>query len=213
MKKFLLGMFFFAFIQGVEAFEEKFKAYQDQFPQGDLEQISYIKSLLDKMYDFDQTLRKDFIKNWSILEKQEILRKMDTFHTLKMKEILQRYGWITISKFGAEYDRKAWLLVQHADHDPFFQAGVLFLLGNLIPRKETDQKNYAYLYDRVALKFPSLGFRQRYGTQVLSKTKGEIILQPCEGTFEEVDHRRKEIGLEPLREYLKQVKEMVENSF
>ncbi|NDD59187.1 MAG: hypothetical protein EBZ47_08075 [Chlamydiae bacterium] len=73
---------------------------------------------------------------------------------------------IVISKFGSEYDKKAWLIIQHADDDPFFQAGVLFLLERLANKGETDPKNYAYLYDRVAAKFHQIGLLQKYGTQV-----------------------------------------------
>ncbi len=129
-------------------------------------QTTYVKRVIDYMYEFDQELRNLFIKHQSDERFGRLLKKLDAFHTARMKEILEIHGWIVISKFGVEYDKKAWLIIQHADDDPFFQAGVLFLLEKLTNKGETDPKNYAYLYDRVAAKFYQIGLLQKYGTQV-----------------------------------------------
>ena len=53
-----------------------------------------------------------------------------------------------------------------------------------------------------------IGFLQKYGTQVDILKNGDIELQPYEGTIEDVTHRRNAVGLEPLDEYLKKVKDM-----
>lgn len=68
------------------------------------------------------------------------------------------------------------------------------------------EKNYAYLYDSVALHF---GIKQKFGTQatVLSQ-RGRIELRPYEGTLLEIDIRRKAMGLEPVNKYLKTLEEV-----
>jgi hypothetical protein len=45
----------------------------------------------------------------------------------------------------------AWLLVQHADHDPAFQRVCLELLGGAVRAGEADVRHHAYLTDRVLL--------------------------------------------------------------
>jgi hypothetical protein len=191
----------------IKNIEKKLEQHQKQLPKGDIKQITYIKRVIDYMYEFDQELRNLFIKHQSDEQLRKLLKNLDVFHTAHMKEILKVHGWIVISKFGSEYDRKAWLIIQHADEDPFFQAGVLFLLEKLANRGETDRKNYAYLYDRVAPKFNQIGLLQKYGTQV-NLTKDIIKLQPHEGDIKDIDKNRKEFGLEPLADYLKQIKEI-----
>lgn len=207
----LLGLLFqlpYAFASNANALEQSLVKHKVNTPKGDLKRVSYIKQLIEYMYEFDQKVRQDLIKDRNNHKLQVLQKEMDAFHTTKMKEILKEYGWITISKFGSEYDQKAWLLVQHADDDQFFQAGVLFILSTLLNKGETNKKNYAYLYDRVAGKFHQIGMLQKYGTQVSIKDNGGVKLEPFEGRLEDVDSRRKEIGLEPLSEYLKMIREI-----
>lgn len=190
----------------IKIIEQKLEQHQNQLPKGDIKQITYVKTTIDYMYDFDQEIRNLFIKHQSDEQLGRLLKKLDEFHAARMKEILKVHGWIMISKFGSEYDKKAWLIIQHADGDPFFQAGVLFLLERLANKGETDPKNYAYLYDRVAAKFHQIGLLQKYGTQV-DLTKDTVKLQPYEGNIEDIDKLREAVGLEPLADYLKKIKE------
>jgi hypothetical protein len=127
---------------------------------------------------------------------------MDKEITGLVKKIIEIHGWTVLSKFGKQTDQQMWLLVQHADHDPLFQAAIAFLLEQLVPLNETDNKNFAYLYDRVAVKFQRLGLKQRYGTQVDSS----LELFPFEGTEQELDQRRAQVDLEPISEYLKRLR-------
>ncbi|WP_156313631.1 DUF6624 domain-containing protein [Erythrobacter sp. SG61-1L] len=120
----------------------------------------------------------------------------DAANMLWLKARLREHGWYTISKYGSSADLAAWILVQHADRDPAFQAEVLEMLEPLLIEKETQQKNYAYLYDRVAVN----GNRpQRYGTQgrcISSKWEPREVEAP-----EELDARRAAVELEPEADY------------
>lgn len=181
---------------------------QQNFLQGDLLDKEYVKKILAEMDTIDQKVREEVIEEFGpdLISHPEVLQlmsSMDDFHTVKMKEILQQYGWITISQFGEIADDQAWLLVQHSG-DLFFQEGCLFVLGNLVDQGETSKKNYAYLYDRVAIQSPVLG-KQRYGTQ-FNLINNKFMLFPYEGTMEELNQRRAEMGLNNEDEYLKDAK-------
>src|SRR3989338_6041030 len=109
---------------------------------------------------------------------------VDTTHTARMKEIVAEIGWPTISKVGKTASDKAWLLIQHADHDVAFQMQCLELM-KAAPATEVDPTNIAFLEDRVRV---NQGKEQIYGTQF---------------TEVDVDARRAEVGMEPLSEYAK----------
>lgn len=191
--------------------EKKLLAHRENMPKGNLQQIAYVKQLIDYMYNFDQEVRLSLLDSSSNLSDRDafqVLHKIDGFHLSKIKEILKEHGWITISKFGPEYDHKAWLLIQHADQDPFFQAGVLFILSQLLHRGETDKKNYAYLFDRVSVKFNKLGLSQKYGTQAIIKENGHVEVQQPHESFTNIDKNRADIGLENLDTYITVLKKL-----
>ncbi|MDP1723193.1 MAG: hypothetical protein Q8L85_00635 [Alphaproteobacteria bacterium] len=191
----------------INILKEQIKQEHDNFPIGDLNDVEFVKKIINQMFLKDQEIRQYFIKYSNDSEFRDLVINLDRFNTLKMKEILSVHGWVSISKFGANADDQAWLLVQHADHDPFFQAGCLFILGTLIDKAETVKKNYAFLYDRVALKFPSLGLKQKYGTQVkIENNKFELL--PHEGSIETLNIERGKMGLNSIEEYMEVIKKL-----
>ena len=180
---------------------------QKQFPKGDYKDLDYVKKIINLMYLLDQKVRSKLVSNFleNNIDNARLIATMDQFHTAQMKKILQEHGWVTISKFGKEADQQAWLLVQHADHDPLFQAGCAFILEKLIKFGETNQQNYAYLYDRAMLQFQNLKLKQKYGTQA-TIASDQIILFPYDGNISELNKRRKSIGLDTIEKYLDQLK-------
>ncbi|MGD9591833.1 MAG: DUF6624 domain-containing protein [Candidatus Berkiella sp.] len=190
----------------VDFIQNEIKAEKTLLQNQNVKDIADVKKIISDMYQTDQKIRNFAIKEKLNSTAMLQIKKMDQFHTDKMKEILLEHKWITISKFGEETANNAWLLIQHADHDPFFQAGCLYVMSNL-DAKEYNLKNYAYLYDRVALKFQEIGMKQKFGTQVQLEN-GEITLLPYEGTINEVEQRRKEVNLESLDEYFLMIKKL-----
>src|SRR5579871_187575 len=79
------------------------------------------------------------------------LSRIDREDTAQMRQIVDQFGWPTISKFGAKTAGDAWLLVQHADLDHPFQRRCLALMKPLLTKKEVSGQNYAYLFDRVSV--------------------------------------------------------------
>lgn len=151
------------------------------------------------MYEKDQEARMKALENEGILDEPD--DELDLRNTERIKDIIKQIGWPTISKVGESVSNMAWLLVQHADHDIQFQKDCLRIIKQL-PTSEVSQKNIAYLEDRVAVneKQPQI-----YGTQFYEHD-GIFEPRPIKDP-ERVDDRRDEMGMEPLEEYAKFMKE------
>lgn len=75
---------------------------------------------------------------------------MDHANAAWLKADLRAHGWYKISIYGADADRAAWAMVQHARHDLAFQEEALAMLEPLWQSGETRGENYALLYDQTA---------------------------------------------------------------
>jgi hypothetical protein len=126
-----------------------------------------------------------------------LMCETDAANTAWMKREIDSAGWFVISKYGEQADGAAFLIVQHADRDPAFQAEVLALLADLRDKGETRPSSYAYLYDRVAVaqKRP-----QRYATQGGCTAPGVWTPRAYEHPSE-IDKVRASVGLMTLAEY------------
>ncbi|KAK0351541.1 hypothetical protein LTR94_024562, partial [Friedmanniomyces endolithicus] len=76
--------------------------------------------------------------------------------TRTAKDQLYRHGFTGADQ--ARASNAAWLMAQHADRDPQFQA----MMEPLVKSGEVSLANYAYLFDRIAV---GADRPQRYGTQ------------------------------------------------
>jgi hypothetical protein len=94
----------------------------------------------------------------------EHARAVDATNTAHIKAIVQAHGWPGRTLVGDDGAQAAWLLVQHADHDPAFQRACLELLAGAVQANEAGARHHAYLTDRVLL---AEGSQQLYGTQFL----------------------------------------------
>lgn len=133
----------------------------------------------------------------------------DRTHTARLKEIVATHGWPQRSLVGEDGCRAAFLIVQHADHDPGFQAECLPRLEALAEEGEVSRVEVAYLTDRVRVK---QGRAQVYGTQyrVATDASGNVLagadgrleyLLPIVEDVEHLDERRLAAGLRPWAEY------------
>ena len=111
-----------------------------------------------------------------------------------LRGVIHEYSWPGRSLVGEDGAHAAWLLAQHADHDPAFQRECLDLLQVAAGQEDASKSNLAYLTDRVLLKERG---KQIYGTQ-FNGTEPQPIEDP-----ENVDELRAAAGLVPLEEYRK----------
>ena len=127
------------------------------------------------------------------------MQRTDTENTQRLGKIVERHGWPTFTLVGKDGAMAAWILVQHADLSPKFQRTCLDLMVK-VPRDEISQRDIALLTDRVLL---AEGKKQVYGTQ-FTLANGKCKPRPLEDEAN-VDKRRKEVGLPPLSEYIKEI--------
>jgi hypothetical protein len=130
------------------------------------------------------------------------MQEIDEKNTAWLKGVVEKHGWPGESLVGTDGAHRAWLLVQHADRDRDFQEQCLKKMEAL-PAGEVDRRDIAYLTDRVLV---GQGKKQKYGTQAQFKD-GKAVPLPIEDESG-VDKRRKEAGLEPLAQYLKQMEKV-----
>jgi hypothetical protein len=145
-------------------------------------------TVINQLAEEDQQARGSI--NWDL--------DLDMQHAEKLKEIVKQIGWPTISKVGAQASFNAWLIVQHADHDPTFQKQCLNLIKQL-PANEVNQVLIPYLEDRIRV---NTNQRQLYGTQIQVDQNGTIEPYSIED-FENLDIRRAKFNLGPFAEYIK----------
>jgi len=156
-----------------------------------------------------KNLRKELLK---LKEKDQKLarrniwdKKTENFNKMaikRMKEIVKRYGWPTISMVGKDGAEAAWLLVQHADRDVKFQKNCLELMRKASRKGEAELKYLAYLTDRVRVNSKKL---QLYGTQFYHNKKGRFTFRPIENR-KHLEKRRRKMGLGSFSKYMKGMK-------
>ncbi|MDL5367748.1 hypothetical protein QSH18_19240 [Xanthomonas sp. NCPPB 2654] len=135
--------------------------------------------------------------DWS-LAGVEKMAAIDAAHLPQIKRIVAEHdGLPSAAQVGGDGVAAAWLLVQHADRDPAFQAEVLSKLAPQVERGEIAARNMAMLTDRVLV---AQGKPQRYGTQLVAK-QGRWEPKPIEDP-QQVDARRASVGDMPLSDYL-----------
>jgi hypothetical protein len=153
---------------------------------------------IQSMYTEDQAMRERAHANDGIVAEGDD-ETLDKRNTERMKGIVEKIGWPTVSKVGSEASRMSWLLVQHADHDVEFQNKCLALM-RFESESEVLKIDVAYLEDRVRV---NEGRPQLYGTQFYGQ--GDSYgPRPIEDP-EHVDQRRKELGLDSLEDYKKRL--------
>lgn len=157
---------------------------------------SLIKILLE-MSKKDQKLRHLAEKTNEWVRVQ----RTDKNHMNKLKSIINKNGWPTISSVGARASSCAWLIAQHSDQDLPFQKKCLKLMRAEFATdpRSVDKKNIAYLTDRVLI---NSGRKQLFGTQFKRLKDGTLKLSPL-ADKKYVDKRRGEFGMESLKIYLR----------
>jgi hypothetical protein len=153
----------------------------------------------------DQTARKawfDSTKSHTVENLKHFIQ-IDLSNTRRMKQIISQFGWPGQSMVGERGCEAAWLLIQHADHDPPFQKQCFILLERAVENNDAPASLLAYLTDRIRV---HEGKPQVYGTQLHANLKPFPIEDETH-----VDERRMKAGLQPLADYLSQIQTTLVN--
>lgn len=157
----------------------------------------YIKNAFIAMSMRDAAIRKNFANSRGDrrLPAKLHMRFVDSYNTVRAKKLIAKYGWCEIVRHSGD---NLWRVVQHSDHDVRFQ---LRALRALVKHAHDDIKPWhiAFLKDRVLFNRQK---PQIFGSQLIKNKDTGIweayrIKQP-----NEVDFRRRVVGLPPLEEYL-----------
>jgi hypothetical protein len=203
------------FARGRERYEKTYRKYaiglQDvSIPQFATDpRLSEIQRKITDLWSRDQASRKTYIdlqtgdttndRYWARQLSAVFAKQVDLDATQYMRSTLDTIDWIDIQRFGSAVSARAWLLVQHADRDPEFQALALKRMAPYLETGGVDRANYAYLWDRVAV---NNGRQQRFGTQPDWQCRnGKLELMPVEDPAN-LDARRAGMNLGPAADAL-----------
>ncbi|MCD9005465.1 hypothetical protein LDO31_04280 [Luteimonas sp. XNQY3] len=125
------------------------------------------------------------------------MTEVDRENTAWLQQVLDSRGWPDSDLVGHDGAKAAWLLVQHADHDPAFQRAALARMQPAVDAGRADRSDYALLTDRVLL---AEGQPQRYGTQFQTHADGVMRLRPVEDP-DGLEARRAAVGLPSMADY------------
>lgn len=142
---------------------------------------------LIKMAHVDQEYRHQWFDRRNDPEYIEGMERIDDMHSIRLKEIIQTFGWPSKKFVGAEASHAAWLLVQHTDRE--LQERCLELIKDM-PEADNDPRQAAYLIDKINVRSDR---PQIYGTQYVKK--GDDLVMYNVDDPEGLDERRNKLGL------------------
>ena len=164
-----------------------------------------VRDELELMYKSDQLYRAEIqaamieygVNHPRVKALWEKQTPIDNENYKKLENIVDVHGWPTISEHGEEATKAAFLIIQHSKTE--LQKKYLPYLKEAAVKGELKLNYLAMLEDRILL---ADGSMQLYGTQLRRNDSGEIEFHPIKDV-ENVDARRKKMGLNPISETAK----------
>jgi len=115
----------------------------------------------------------------------------------RIEEIIAEIGWPKRSAVGSSAAQTVFLIIQHADLET--QKKYLPIMKEAANEKEASWSSLALLIDRIEIRE---GRPQIYGSQISRDQEGNFkVFEMIEPEY--VNQRRKEVGLPPLENYVK----------
>ncbi|GJL50022.1 MAG: hypothetical protein NPIRA01_12490 [Nitrospirales bacterium] len=165
------------------------------------------QTLLD-LQRADHDMRVRLLKEDKLF--QGYAKEMATVHEQNAKHlqsIIEEFGWPGQSLVGEDGARAAWLIAQHAIGLPAFQRNSLKLIHQAVKQNDMSAWTEAYLTDRIR-------FNERrpqvYGTIFDWDENDKLSPWPIEDC-ENVERRRKEVGMLPLEDDIQKMRESAKN--
>lgn len=206
------------FERGRQAYEQARERAERQLggsgrsPSSDDVAIAAIQARLAQLWRADQAGRRAYLATrtedtsgadfWAHRLATAQAVQNDAQSTAYLRDILTEWDWIDAHRFGSSTASQAWIIAQHADDHPDFQAEALQRMEPYLEGGGVRPADYAHLWDRVAV---NTGQPQRYGTQLepgCPGPGGAVVPRPLSDP-DNVDALRAAMGLEPLADYLR----------
>ena len=143
----------------------------------------------------DLRVREELASDGSLFEGYHPrMRDVHERNAERLSAILHEHGWPSRSLVGEKAAQAAWLILQHAISNPGLQRHGLWVLRTVVAAGEVPPVHVAMLEDRIR---SNEGRSQLYGTEFDWDEQGQLNPLPIEDE-ENVDVRRREVGLGPL---------------
>tara|TARA_B110000240_G_scaffold82047_1_gene93547 strand:- start:2260 stop:2931 length:672 start_codon:yes stop_codon:yes gene_type:complete len=120
---------------------------------------------------------------------------------IKLEKIFNQYNYPGIDLVGKDGETSFWVMTQHSDFDTIFQNKILIALKKQVKKGNAKPAHLALLTDRILLNRKE---KQVYGTQVSYNKQGQAFSVFLKDSIN-VDYKRQEVGLKPLKNYLNQM--------
>lgn len=191
-------------IQDIASFNATYIQLPDALEKEMNPEVYSLVKELKQMRNEDQGIRLlliDASKRYGDRDKRTVeirrmMKRIDSKNALRVQQIIDLYGWLGSDELGEDANETLFLCIQHAD-DLIIQTKYLPILKKAMEEGNADGWQYAFLTDRIKM---NRGEKQVYGTQTL-RMNGKQFPVPIENP-DKVDTLRKEIGLEPMKEYM-----------
>ena len=162
---------------------------------------------LDSIYDDDQNGRQQIqaIENKYGDNSKEMnalwaaMGKSDSSNLIKVKVVLDKYGWVGPDVVGSKGNDALFVVIQHADSA--IRDKYLPMMRTAVKNGKAQASQLALMEDRSALEH---GKKQIYGSQIARDEKtNKYYIRPIEDE-PNVDIRRVAVGLSSLEDYARQ---------
>jgi len=180
----------------VKVTQEEWRRTQGQWRMIGMEDAPLVQTL-SLLNERDQGIRRRLIADSKNPALAAQMSRIDAADRARLKQTIRQYGWPGFDLAGTDGEATAFIIVQHSDEDRAFQERCLPLIRAAVRHGQAMPSDAAYLTDRIRV-----GARrpQVYGTQ------GDAPIEDAA----HVDQRRASVGLGPLAEYRRQLKQTYE---
>jgi hypothetical protein len=161
-----------------------------------------LKSTLVTMVEEENHLKAELASDGSLYEGYPVkIRELHLNQANELERIVETYGWPKISQVGKEGADAAWLILQHSISRPDFMKRCFPVFESAVQENEARSRHLACLTDgiRYFSREP-----QVYGSYFDWNEKGQLCPWVIEDP-ENVNERRKKMGLNTLEERIKEI--------
>ena len=165
-----------------------------------------LKKRLVTMVEEERRLRSELASDGSLFDGYPtVIRDLHLNQANELERIVEADGWPKISLVGKEGADAAWLILQHAISRPAFVKECFPVFESAVRENEASVRHLSCLTDgiRYFSRKPQI-----YGNYFVWNEHGQLVPWTIEDP-ENVDERRKKVGLNTLEERIREMEEDV----